>query len=68
MCHPRESAHSSCILFRYYVYFKWFMRHPVLRWWIEKVYDRAWMSRSVLVVGDAADVYWWDGGDCHPWW
>lgn len=53
---------------RFYFYFKWFMRHPVLRWWIEKVYDGAWMARSVLVVGDTDKVFWWDGGDCHPWW
>lgn len=53
---------------RFYFYFKWLMRHPVLRWWIEKVYDGAWMARSVLVVGDADKVSWWDGGDCHPWW
>lgn len=52
---------------RFYFYFKWFMRHPVLRWWIEKVYNGAWMARSVLVVGDAGKVFWWDGGDCHPW-
>ncbi|KAG2363584.1 hypothetical protein BDR07DRAFT_1404013, partial [Suillus spraguei] len=39
---------------RYYAYFKWFMRHPVLRW-------------TVFVVGDATKVYRWDGGDCHPW-
>lgn len=58
----------SCIMFRFYVYFKWFMRHPVLRWWIEKVYNGAWMARAVLVVGDPKHVYRWDGGDCHPWW
>ncbi|KAG2052265.1 hypothetical protein BDR06DRAFT_958128 [Suillus hirtellus] len=52
---------------RYYAYFKWFMRHPVLRWWIEKVYNGAWMARAVFVVGDATQVYRWDGGDCHPW-
>lgn len=52
---------------RYYAYFKWFMRHPVLRWWIEKVYDGAWMARTVFVVGDDTQVYRWDGGDCHPW-
>lgn len=52
---------------RYYAYFKWFIRHPVLRWWIEKVYDGAWMARTVFVVGDATQVYRWDGGDCHPW-
>lgn len=53
---------------RFYVYFKWLMRHPVLRWWIEKVYNGAWMARAVLVVGDAELVSRWDGGDCHPWW
>ena len=53
---------------RFYVYFKWFMRHPVLKWWIEKVYDGAWMHKDVMVVGDAKQVYQWDGGDCHPWW
>ncbi|KAF8432713.1 cryptococcal mannosyltransferase 1-domain-containing protein [Boletus edulis BED1] len=52
---------------RYYIYFKWFMRHPVLKWWIEKVYDGAWMQKAVLVVGDVKRVWQWDGGDCHPW-
>jgi hypothetical protein len=53
---------------RFYVYFKWLMRHPVLRWWIEKVYNGAWMARAVMVVGDPEQVSRWDGGDCHPWW
>ncbi|KAH7906326.1 glycosyltransferase family 69 protein [Hygrophoropsis aurantiaca] len=53
---------------RFYLYFKWFMRHPVLKWWIEKMYDGAWMQRAVMVVGDASHIFWWDGGDCHPWW
>lgn len=53
---------------RFYFYFKWLMRHPVLQWWIEKVYNGAWMARSVMVVGDADKIFWWDGGDCHPWW
>ncbi|KAG1830710.1 glycosyltransferase family 69 protein [Suillus subalutaceus] len=34
----------------------------------KKVYDGAWMARSVMVVGDADRVFSWDGGDCHPWW
>ena len=43
------------------------MRHPVLKWWIEKVYDGAWMRKHVFVVGDPMQVWEWDGGDCHPW-
>ena len=53
---------------RFYVYFKWFMRHPVLTWWIEKMYDGAWMQNDIMVVGDAKHIWQWDGGDCHPWW
>ena len=48
------------------MYFKWFMRHPVLKWWIQKVYDGAWMENGVLVIGDPKQVSQWDGGDCHP--
>ena len=51
---------------RFYVYFKWFMRHPVLKWWIQQVYDGAWMEKGVLVIGDAKNVWEWDGGDCQP--
>ncbi|KAF8547495.1 glycosyltransferase family 69 protein [Imleria badia] len=51
---------------RFYAYFKWFMRHPVLKWWIEKVYDGAWMQKRVGVSGDPKEVWEWDGGDCHP--
>lgn len=52
---------------RFYVYFKWLVRHWVLKWWIERVYDGAWMRKAVMVVGDPEKVFWWDGGDCHPW-
>jgi len=52
---------------RFYTYFKWCMRHPVVKWWIEKIYDGAWMQKAIMVVGDADRVWYWDGGDCHPW-
>ncbi|KIJ60124.1 glycosyltransferase family 69 protein [Hydnomerulius pinastri MD-312] len=52
---------------RFYVYFKWLMRHPVLKWWIEKMYDGAWMQKDMMVVGDRTRIWRWDGGDCHPW-
>lgn len=52
---------------RMYAYFKWRMRHPVLKWWIQKIYDGAWMQKDVLVVGSPKHIWQWDGGDCHPW-
>lgn len=42
------------------------MRHPVLTWWIEKIYDGAWMQKDIVVVGNARELSQWDGGDCHP--
>jgi len=51
---------------RYYMYFKWFLRHPLLKWWIQKLYDVSWMRKNIKVVGNPAKVWWWDGGDCHP--
>lgn len=40
----------------------------MLKWWIEGIYDGAWMQKDVMVVGDAKAISQWDGGDCHPWW
>ncbi|KAF8550521.1 glycosyltransferase family 69 protein [Imleria badia] len=53
---------------RFYVYFKWFMRHPVVKWWIEKVYNGAWMHKEVAILYNMhANYIWeWDGGDCQP--
>ncbi|KAH7921251.1 glycosyltransferase family 69 protein [Leucogyrophana mollusca] len=52
---------------RFYLYFKWFIRHPLMKWWVQKLYDVTWMRKNIIVVGDPAKVSWWDGGDCHPW-
>ncbi|KAI0094923.1 cryptococcal mannosyltransferase 1-domain-containing protein [Irpex rosettiformis] len=54
-------------LWHYYWWHKWVLRHPYVAWFVEKVYDGAWMHYTKLVVGEGG-VYTWDGGDCHPWW
>jgi len=51
---------------RIYVYFKYLMRHPVVKWWIQRIYDGVWVHKAVFVAGDARRVWRWDGGDCHP--
>ena len=52
----------------FYVWFKWVLQHRYMRWFVENVYDGAWMQYSRMIVGDSDKVYTWDGGDCHPWW
>ena len=53
---------------KFYVWFKWVLAHRAVRWWVRDVYGGAWMERAKMVVGNEADVWVWDGGDCHPWW
>ena len=53
---------------RFYVWHKWVLRHRLVRWFVERVYDGAWMHAARMVVGDAREVWVWDGVECHPWW
>ena len=53
---------------RHYVWHKWVLRQRLVRWFVERVWDGAWMHRARLVVGDDKLVWTWDGGECHPWW
>ncbi|KZT69133.1 glycosyltransferase family 69 protein [Daedalea quercina L-15889] len=53
---------------RFYVWFKWVLRHRLVRWWVRDVFDGWGMERRKMVVGAEDQVWVWDGGDCHPWW
>lgn len=58
----------TAYVWHFYVWFKWVLRHPLVKWFVERVYDGAWMQYARMIVGDDDKVYTWDGGDCHPWW
>ena len=58
----------TAYIWHFYVWYKWVLRHPLVRWFVEDVYNGAWMQYAITVVGDATQVYTWDGGDCFPWW
>ncbi|PIL26876.1 hypothetical protein GSI_11056 [Ganoderma sinense ZZ0214-1] len=58
----------SGYVWRYYAWHKWVLRERHVKWFIERVWDGAWMQYARLVVGDPKQVWTWDGGDCHPWW
>ncbi|KAJ7508474.1 cryptococcal mannosyltransferase 1-domain-containing protein [Mycena galericulata] len=53
---------------KYYVWYKYITRHWLVRWWIEKVEVGNGMQFAKMVIGDAKQVWNWDGGECHPWW
>ncbi|OJT02924.1 hypothetical protein TRAPUB_6508 [Trametes pubescens] len=53
---------------KYYSWHKWVLRHPLVKWFVEEVWDGAWMQNARMVVGDAKSVWVWDGVECHPWW
>ena len=52
---------------KWYVWHKWVLRQRYVKWFVEQVWDGAWMQYARLVVGDPRGVWTWDGGDCHPW-
>ncbi|KAI0357306.1 hypothetical protein OH77DRAFT_1476870 [Trametes cingulata] len=52
----------------YYVWHKWVLRQRHVKWFVERVWDGAWMQYKRMVVGDAKSVWVWDGIECHPWW
>ncbi|KAJ7762328.1 cryptococcal mannosyltransferase 1-domain-containing protein [Mycena maculata] len=52
---------------KYYVYFKYITRHWVVRWWMKNVEARSDMQSAKMIIGDAKNVWTWDGGECHPW-
>ncbi|KAI0686544.1 cryptococcal mannosyltransferase 1-domain-containing protein [Earliella scabrosa] len=55
-------------VWKYYVWHKWVLRQRHVKWFVERVYDGAWMQYARMVVGDPKQVWTWDGVDCHPWW
>ncbi|KAH9925678.1 cryptococcal mannosyltransferase 1-domain-containing protein [Epithele typhae] len=57
----------SAYRWRFYVWHKWVLRSKYVKWFVEQVYDGAWMQYSRMIVGDGDRVRIWDGVDCHPW-
>ncbi|KAI0665772.1 cryptococcal mannosyltransferase 1-domain-containing protein [Trametes maxima] len=53
---------------KYYVWHKWVLRQRFVKWFVERVWDGAWMQYARMVVGDPKSVWVWDGIECHPWW
>ncbi|KAI0751679.1 cryptococcal mannosyltransferase 1-domain-containing protein [Daedaleopsis nitida] len=53
---------------KYYVWHKWVLRQRYVKWFVEKVYDGAWMQYARMIVGDPKSLWTWDGVDCYPWW
>lgn len=53
---------------RFYIWYKYILRHWLVRWWMYKFEDRSHetMMAGRMIIGNPADVWTWDGGECHP--
>ncbi|CDO75219.1 hypothetical protein BN946_scf184808.g5 [Trametes cinnabarina] len=54
-------------VWKYYMWHKWVLRQRMVKWFVERVWDGAWMQYARMVVGDPKKVWVWDGIECHPW-
>lgn len=50
----------------HYVWYKYVTRHWVVKWWMEHVEKGSAMHMAKMVIGDAANIWRWDGGECQP--
>lgn len=48
-----------------YVWFKYFLRHWAVQWYIRNVENGSGFHLAKFILGVAEDVYVWDGGQCH---
>ncbi|KIY53625.1 glycosyltransferase family 69 protein [Fistulina hepatica ATCC 64428] len=50
----------------FYVWYKYILRHWLVKWWIEKVENGAGMHLARMIIGNAENIWRWDGGECQP--
>ncbi|KAJ6479530.1 cryptococcal mannosyltransferase 1-domain-containing protein [Mycena vitilis] len=51
---------------RFYFWFKYVLRHWAVRWFMDNVEHGRGVHLAKFILGDAARVWRWDGGECHP--
>jgi hypothetical protein len=51
---------------RFYVWFKYILRHWAVKWFIERVENGNGMHLAKFVLGNPAKIWQWDGSECHP--
>ncbi|KAJ7729171.1 cryptococcal mannosyltransferase 1-domain-containing protein [Mycena metata] len=50
----------------YYLWFKYFMRHWAVKWFVENVENGNGMHLAKIVVGNPGEIFQWDGVECDP--
>ncbi|KAJ7149698.1 cryptococcal mannosyltransferase 1-domain-containing protein [Mycena filopes] len=51
---------------KHYVWAKYVLRHWAVKWFIEQVERGDGVHLAKVVLGDPAEIWVWDGGECHP--
>ncbi|KAL1696295.1 cryptococcal mannosyltransferase 1-domain-containing protein [Schizophyllum commune] len=50
----------------FFVWYKYVTRHWLVKWFIERVEEGAGMKDARMIIGDANNIWTWDGGECQP--
>ncbi|KAH7104564.1 cryptococcal mannosyltransferase 1-domain-containing protein [Auriculariales sp. MPI-PUGE-AT-0066] len=50
----------------FYVWYKWVIRHWLVKWWIENVESGASYMKTRVTMGYKSNVWSWDGIHCFP--
>ncbi|PFH49771.1 glycosyltransferase family 69 protein [Amanita thiersii Skay4041] len=51
----------------HYVWYKYVTRHWLVKWWMQ-TWEKGWgMEAARMIIGNAANIWGWDGGECQPW-
>ncbi|KAJ7766128.1 cryptococcal mannosyltransferase 1-domain-containing protein [Mycena metata] len=51
---------------KYYLWFKYILRHWAVKWFVERVERGNGIHLAKHVLGDPAQIWQWDGGECNP--
>lgn len=51
---------------KFYVWYKYVTRHWAVKWWIENYEQGYGMHLAKMVIGNAKNIWTWDGGECQP--
>ncbi|KZW03658.1 hypothetical protein EXIGLDRAFT_828503 [Exidia glandulosa HHB12029] len=55
----------SAYVWDHYLLYKYVVRHPIVKWFIENIEDGHGLHKAKMIVGPKDKVYAWDGGDCQ---
>ncbi|KAF8629855.1 hypothetical protein AX15_003217 [Amanita polypyramis BW_CC] len=51
----------------HYIWYKYITRHWLVKWWMETWERGKDLKAARMIIGEAQNIWEWDGGECQPW-